>query len=287
MTTIRNSTSSSNDAAQSLYGKASQSGIAGNSSATAALRTAEKRIQGEVDNTTTLLSSVGKLKSSVADTKSAAHSLSAFSTTTTADEMKSSITKFVTAFNNSVAASSSVFKMSSGSSLSGPAGVGGDLKRAVNGDITMADALRKWGVTVQSDGTLAFDSEKFDTQQTKDEGAAAVFQKLGQAIDNVATKELATGGAVGRSLTSLNKRADLLQAQQDTVVKALQTDASTDTDDTDSKTSAAASTLDAAKSQQNSLFDILQADSSDEKTDANTQASNAALQSYLSVLKQK
>jgi len=285
MTYIRNSTSNSSDAAQLLYGKASQSGIAGNKEATAALQTAEKHIQGEVDKTTTLLSSVGKLKSSVAETQKAAQSLSGFSTSTTAEQMKSGIAQFVTAFNNTVTSSNNVSTTSSGAA--GVSGVGRDLKRAINTDITMADTLRKWGVSVQNDGKLTFDTQKFDAQQSTSEQStseqgATVFQKLGQTIDNVTAKELASNGVVGRSLTSLNKRTDVLKAQQDSLVKALQTDTSTDTD-TATKASAAATAADVAKSQQNSLFDILQADSSDEKTDTSTQANNAALQRYLSI----
>jgi hypothetical protein len=206
--------------------------------------------------------------------------LSGFSTATTAEQMQSGIRQFVTTYNSTVAASSKVSGDSTG--LHGADGIGRDLKRAINTDITLADTLRKWGVSVQSNGELAFDDQKFYARQSADDKGAAVFQKLGQAIDKVTTNELASNGAVGRSVTSLNKRVDVLKAQQNSLIEALQVNTDTSAD---SKTSASDRAVDAAKSQQNSLFDILQEQTSKEM-DAGAQTRSAALETYLSISKQ-
>ncbi|HVL00949.1 MAG TPA: hypothetical protein VM553_14100, partial [Dongiaceae bacterium] len=98
MTYIRNSTVNSGENDLSQYGKSSQTSTAkATSAASTVLQTAEKRVRTEVDRTTTLLSSLGKLKSTVADTLSAARGLSGFSATTTPEQMKAGISQLVSA----------------------------------------------------------------------------------------------------------------------------------------------------------------------------------------------
>ncbi|HVL02294.1 MAG TPA: hypothetical protein VM553_20890, partial [Dongiaceae bacterium] len=186
---------------------------------------AEKRVRSEVDRTTTLLSSLGKLKSTVADTQSAARSLSGFSATTTPEQMKAGISQLVSAFNATVESSSSMSTTSGGADeILGSARIGQNLKRAIKNDIALADSLSEWGVKVNANGELTFDTKKFDEQKSKGNDGLGVFQKLGKAIDGVTTARLDDDGVVGRSMNLLNKRADALKVQHASLIDAMQSD---------------------------------------------------------------
>jgi len=286
MTVIQKSTGNSNDAAQLLYGTAPQansSKTAGTSTAagaSAALQKAEERLSHQVDKTTTLLSSLGKLKSSVADTQSAAQVLAGFSVTTTAEQMKVGIAQFVSAFNATVESSKYV-SATAGGNTEVPAAtrVGHDLNRVINGNNgTLADTLSKLGVSVESNGELSFDSQKFDTQQQTDNGGLAVLQKLGQVIDKITTKELSSNGAMGRSITSLHRRADVLKVRQNTLLHALQKNPSSQ-----GKANAATSSAsDVLTPRHSTSFDSMQTSTSSQ-VDASVSARSAALAAYMKV----
>ena len=187
--------------------------------ATAGLEKASKRIQAQVDATSVQLSSLGKLKSSVSEAQLAAHALGGLSATTTSAAEKAAASSFVTAFNSALATAKTTAAVSGEMALTSSANrTNKGLQNAVGTDRSTLDALKKIGVSVGTDGTLALDTKKFDAAQKSDAtGARATLVKMGKQVDKTASKELATDGNVGLSLSTLNQRVNTLKSQQSTL----------------------------------------------------------------------
>jgi hypothetical protein len=185
----------------------------------AGLQKAEKRIQAQVDSTDTQLSSMGKLKSSVSDTQISALSLGSLKTGATAAEEKTALNNFVSAFNKTLDTAASTAK-SNTDPLSAQSSnrVAKDLTRALSLDTATADALKKVGASLDSGGKLVLNTQKFESAQSTDAaGVRAALTRIGQKISSTASKELASDGNVGMSLSSLNQRSSLLKSQQATL----------------------------------------------------------------------
>ena len=190
-----------------------------------ALLKVDQRIQASVDATTTQLSAFGVLKSAVSDVQTAAHALHNLADTVTAADVKTAATGFAAIFNTAInTAKSTSGTLGSGSASTGATRAGTDLRRAMNGNPPLMDALKKMGFSIAADGTLTLDSKKFDAAQKADPaGVKATLVTLGQQMDNAATKELAANGTVGVSMASLSQRAAMVKVQQDALVKVNQT----------------------------------------------------------------
>jgi flagellar capping protein FliD len=88
---------------------------------------------------------------------------------------------------------------------------------------TTLDALKKLGLSTQSDGTLVQDAKQFAQNLTADpSGVRAALAKLGSAVDATANKELNPSGTLGDALGRLNQRTTALAAQQKALSTAAQ-----------------------------------------------------------------
>ena len=216
-----------NAASKYLGSKTStQSASSLKSTAPAGLEKAEKRIQTQVDTTSTQLSSFGKLKSSVSGAQIAARTLGSLTSTTSSAAEKTAATNFVSAFNSAIqtAKATAAVPGETSAASNSAARVSKDLLRTVGADAATMDALKKVGFSVNTDGNLVLDAKKFDAaQKANPTGVRATLTKLGQQVDKTATKELAADGNVGTSLTSLNQRATLLKNQQSALTALGQT----------------------------------------------------------------
>jgi hypothetical protein len=217
-TAATSSTSSSTQAAQAT----SSSPVA------SALKRADARVQSQRDATGTQLSSLGKLKSAVSDTQLAARAMGALTGATTAADAKSAVSRFVSAFNASLAtAKTTGADMAAGDASTttaaiGARRVGNELGRSF-ASVGASDALRKAGFKQGADGTLTVDLTKLDAALKTDPASVqAALIKLGHATETVSTRELASGGRIATPLVALNQRASALKGQHDAMVTMAQ-----------------------------------------------------------------
>jgi hypothetical protein len=194
------------------------------SSVSPQLSQAQKRIQADVDSTTAQLSQFGLLKSALADAQTRAKALSGLGTAATPPDVTQALGTFFKAFNSSVGAANTAAS-ASGSALasSNARRVVQDLKSALRADPATDAALKKLGLTVQSDGSLLQDAHKFANALAADPaGVRAALATVGKKVDAVNSRELASNGTVGSALSNLNQHSSTLTAQQ-SALKSLQT----------------------------------------------------------------
>jgi len=190
-----------------------------------ALLRANQRIQAQLDTTTAQLSSFGKLKSSVSDAQLAARALSKFSASATSTDIKSAANQFVSTFNAAISTAKTAASAAGGTQAqaTGARNVSSDFTRTVRASTATVDALKKLGITLKADGSMALDATKFDAAQKADPASVkATLAKIGQLVDATATKELATSGSVNGSMDSLNQRSAALKAQQNSMLTIVQ-----------------------------------------------------------------
>lgn len=213
--------SSANTAA--LLGTANTNANASQTTATSAtsasasqLAKADKRIQSDVDSTTAQLSKFGLLKSALADGQAKAQALSGLAASTSATDTTAALGNFFKSFNSSVTAAHAAASASpSGSSTANARRVVQDLKAALRADPATEGALKKLGLSVQSDGTLKQDAKQFATALAADPaGVRAAMATIGKKVDAVNSRELASSGSVGAALAGLNQHSTVLTAQQ-------------------------------------------------------------------------
>jgi hypothetical protein len=90
-----------------------------------------------------------------------------------------------------------------------------ETKSALTMNSAAQAAMKKLGLSVQSDGSLIQDAKKFAAALSSDPaGVRAAMVTLGKQVDSVASKELATDGAVSSAVSSLTQRSTTLAAQQ-------------------------------------------------------------------------
>jgi len=184
-----------------------------------AMKKADARLQSQVDTTGTQLSSLGKLKSAVADMQASAHALGGLTAASPAADVKAAASSFTAAFNTSLGSAKAAASAMGSSPAQGTRQVGGELARSVSANSANLDALKKIGFKQLADGSLSLDAGKLDAALKADPaGVQAALGKLGQAADAVATKELATGGHVAAPLASLTQRAGALKTQQNALL---------------------------------------------------------------------
>ncbi len=217
---------------------ASTSGTAASSTSAAsvtgqtnpALGKANARIQAQIDATGAQLSSMGKLKSALPELQTGARALSASSSTTTVADAKAAVSRWVSAFNTSLAAAKSAATALAAGDPSGAKRAGNDLSRSLTANAGTLDALRKMGVKLQADGTLAADPAKLNANWTSDPSAVkAAMAKIGTALDQVSTKALASTGNVALSMASLNKKSSQLSTQPKAIQSFVEGSGSTST----------------------------------------------------------
>jgi flagellar capping protein FliD len=212
-------------AANSLTSSQTTSGATGVSPVELALRRADLRIQTAVDASTAQLSSYGLLKSAVSNVQLAAHALHNLPAAVSDADVKTVASGFATVFNNALStAKTTTNALGAGSVGNSATRAAWDLRRAVSANSSTFDALKKIGFSTQADGSLALDAKKLDAALKADPAAVrASLAKIGQQVDTVATRELATDGTVGVSLASLTQKSAALKGQQAALAKIEQT----------------------------------------------------------------
>ncbi|MEO7106869.1 MAG: hypothetical protein ABIZ09_10875 [Rhodoferax sp.] len=190
-----------------------------------AMDKAVARIQNQLDVTSAQLTSFGKLKSSVSEAQLSAKALSGLSGASTSASVRTALSRFLVGMNTAVTTAKTTAALpGSAISESGSAErVGRDLMRSVTSNPSTVDALKKLGFKAESDGSFTWDGSKFDAAYAADPaGVRTTLAKLGQAVDPVATKALATNANVGDSMTNLSLRATTLKAQQASMLAVVQ-----------------------------------------------------------------
>ncbi|MBC7617752.1 MAG: hypothetical protein H7293_01940 [Candidatus Saccharibacteria bacterium] len=218
-------------AASSLTNTATQTSSAAAQAAASAnpairaMGKAAERLQTQLDTTSAQLSSFGKLKSSVSEAQLAAKALGGFTASSSSSDVRTALSRFLVGLNTAVATAGATAALP-GSALSESTSatrVSRDLTRSVTSDTATLDAIKKLGFKLQTDGSFAWDGAKFDAAYKADPSAVrATLAKLGQAVNTVATQELATNAKVSGSLASLNLRATTLKAQQTSMLAVVE-----------------------------------------------------------------
>lgn len=182
------------------------------------LQRSGNKIQTQLDTASASLSTLGKFKAAVAQAQSAAKAVADLKDTATADEVKTAMTSLVEKFNAMVSASSAVTTDTSGASRISKA-----LVRTLGADMSKISSLRNLGLSKGSDGRYTLDATKLAAAyQASPTGVRDTLDKLGNLMDKVATKELASDGAIVQTSTALTNKASLLQLQKSALQKALQ-----------------------------------------------------------------
>jgi flagellar hook-associated protein 2 len=181
-----------------------------------------QRLQADADSTKAQLSSFGLFKSAVSTLQLTAQKLSSLSATSTESDITTASANLFNTFNAAITAAQ---KTATGGALGtqSAASASRDLQRAVRADPSLSDAMRKLGMTVQSDGTLQHDAQKFAAALKADPaGVTSALKKIGQQLDTAANKALASTGKVSLAMTALNQRSTALASQQQALSAILQ-----------------------------------------------------------------
>ena len=198
------------------------SGTAASQSTTASpgmspfLAQAEQRIQSDADVTTAQISKFGLVKSALSDGQVAAQAMTTLSGTTTSADATTALGNFFNTFNASVSATNAAATATgTGSESQCATRLLQDLRSALSSDPAIADDMKKLGLTIQADGSLAQDPQKFAASLAADpSGTVAAMAKLGNKVDSVTNNELGSSGTVGAALATLNAQSTSLAAQQ-------------------------------------------------------------------------
>ncbi len=180
------------------------------------LAAVDKRLQSDVDSTTAQLSKFGLLKSAVSDSQVAANALTSLPSSATASDLTSAIGNFFNTYDAAITAAKAASAATGSTAASQSATrVTSDLTRALSSNPATQDAMKKLGLSVQTDGTIVQDAQKFAAALSSDPaGVRSAMATIGKQVDAVTTKELATNGRVTTELSALNQHSVTLAAQQ-------------------------------------------------------------------------
>ena len=185
---------------------------------TSSLRKADARLQTQLGGTTANLSSLGKFKAAVAQTQVTARNLSGLQDTSSSDDVKKALNRFITDFNAMVASAKTVTGSSNETNR-----IGRGMARAITADLSQIGVLNRMGVSKAADGTLQLNTAQFTTAyQASPTGIRTALAKLGQLADKVAEKELASDGRLSNTMNALKQRSSTLQSQHDALLKLSQ-----------------------------------------------------------------
>jgi flagellar capping protein FliD len=180
-----------------------------------AFESADLRVQQKSESTKEQISSMGKLKSSLADTQAASRDVQKLKPNASAADMAAAAEKMVKAYNSTQkAAVNSEAQSGNSAEASNARRVGNDLKRsASNGGLT--SELQKAGVSQNQDGTLKIDAEKFKAAAASDPAALRkALEKVGQKIEASSTKALSDKSDLNTALKALKDREVGLEARR-------------------------------------------------------------------------
>ncbi len=185
------------------------------------LSKADQRIQADVRSTTAQLSAFGLLKSAVSGGQIAAQALTKLGAAASASTITKATADFFNAFNATVQSAQTTSAVPGSAQAAQSANrVNRDLKWALSSGGATGDAMRKLGFKLQPDGSLSHDPQAFAAALNKDPaGVRAALATLGNQVNAVTSKELATGGSVTTGLANLTQHSSALTAQQQAMLK--------------------------------------------------------------------
>jgi hypothetical protein len=197
-------------------GQLSNSASAKLTAAPSPLAKANERIQKQVDSTQAQLSKLGLVKSSVAGLQTQSKQLTSIPADMSAGDVTTVMAKFFNAYNASVATSNAASVVADGTPGAASARkVTTDLRRALTANTEVSAAMKKLGLKIGADGALTQDAKVFADALVKDPSAVRnALKTLGTKIAAAADRELASGGSLDATVSSLNQRGSLLAAQQ-------------------------------------------------------------------------
>jgi len=186
--------------------------------ATGAFDLAGKRIGQQVDATNVQLSAFGQVKSSYVDVQSAGNTLTTPAKISTVEDATKAVQAFADAYNKAT----NVVNTAINGDGKTPGALANDLranlasfdlKKVVTSGTNTAD-LKKIGVSVNQDGTLAVDANALQSAMKANLGAVQdTLARVGAQAVQISQKELASTGSVGGSVNTLSTRAKNLAAK--------------------------------------------------------------------------
>lgn len=185
-----------------------------------AFKAAGARIAQQREAAEVRLSASGRIKSAFGELQAAGKALAKLGDTASADEVGKAVQSFANAFNNAVRTGAAPTRADDDRRTAPLAGDDSVRRagRAVNRAVTEGDTtaeLRKIGIGVNKDGTLAVDAKALaNAIQSNPSKVQEVLVKVGGRSEQVATKELAATGDIGRLDKTLEIRARNLAVQE-------------------------------------------------------------------------
>lgn len=184
--------------------------------AASALTKASDRIQKQVDSTQAQISKLGLVKSSVAVLQTQSKLLTNIPPDMSAVDVTAAMAKFFNAYNQAVSASNTASSAADGTPGTASAHKAEtDLRRAFSADPAVNLAMTKVGLKISSDGRLTQDAKVFAAALSKDPAALlSAMKSIGTKVATVSDRELAKGGSLESTVSTLNQRGNLLASQQ-------------------------------------------------------------------------
>lgn len=169
-----------------------------------ALESADVRRQQKVESTQEQISSLGKLKASFSETQTAARDVQKLKTNASTTDLAAAANKLVNSYNTTLKTSAN--NESNGSNnvdTINARRAGNDLRRSV-GREGLSTELQKAGVSINQDGTLKIDAEKFKSAAASDsEGLRKELAKVAQKVEAGSSRALSDKGELNTTINNL------------------------------------------------------------------------------------
>lgn len=171
-----------------------------------ALKRSSARLEGQQQTTEARISSYGQVKAGFARIEDAGSALAKNETLSSADTKKA-MEALVSAYNETRSAAATTEPGRASNAVNA-------LRRSAESDGMRAD-LQALGITQQRDGSLAFDTKKFDeAMQTSPDTVRAAAGQIGSQMQQSASRALSAGGAINATLNTLTTRSQQIESRQ-------------------------------------------------------------------------
>lgn len=187
---------------------------------TKALTQATQRVEQQLQKSEVKLSSLGQIKSAVAELQTASKALSAPKSTENVDAAKAAAQNFVNAFNNANKVANKAINgegKSSGALAdeSRARVAANELSRSISSSPSTAAELKAIGITADKNGALQLDKQKFEQAfQSNPSQTSDTLAQAGQQVERTASRQVENNGNVSRSIDNLNNQVRQLETQQ-------------------------------------------------------------------------
>ena len=176
---------------------------------------ANQRVEQQINSTSVKLSAYSQIKSGFAGVQAAAQNIADPAKTASSADLSKAVQQFASSYNAATSSISTATDSRKSGALSQDArarAAGNDLKSIVTG--SSASDLKKIGISVNRDGTIAVDNKVLQNAIKADPNAVKdALTKVGKQAEQVSTRELAAKGNVGASISTLGSRTSELTNQ--------------------------------------------------------------------------